>query len=98
MNNERAPATANVEQSLARAQPQFTTDVIELLFLRGTEITVRRLEIRARVNHAPIQPEPVKIIRNVIMKCDHATIAFQRMLFVANSRQQLSRSALDCRS
>ena len=68
VNDEGAPATTNVEQTLAWAQAQFAADVIKLLLLSDIEVVARRVEVRARIQHLAIQPEAIKIIRNIVVE------------------------------
>jgi len=41
---------------------------MEFPFLRGAEVIVERLEIRTGINHATIEPQAIKVIRNIVMK------------------------------
>ena len=79
MDRERAPATTDVEQALAGAQPQLAADVIQFGDLRGVEVVMRAAEIRARINHPRIQPELVEIVRDVVVKRDRLPVAFLGM-------------------
>ena len=77
VKNERAPTAANVEEALASTQTQFVAEIIEFSFLRRIEVIVRRLEVGTGIYHLPIQPEPIKIIRNVVMEGHCAPITFE---------------------
>src|SRR5579863_7825646 len=47
VTDQRAPAAADVEQSLVRLEPQFAADHVELVGLRGCKIVAPVLEIGA---------------------------------------------------
>src|SRR5689334_5236367 len=62
-----APAAADVEQSVARFQSQFPAEMIELLFLRRVEIFRAGFEIRAGIDHMAVEPEPVELVRDIVV-------------------------------
>ena len=54
--HQRAPAAADVQQALARLQPDLAQDVVDLLHLRLVQRLVALLEVGARIDHALAQP------------------------------------------
>ena len=62
MNNEGAPAAADVKKALPRTQAQFAAEIIEFAFLGPIEVILWRLKVCAGIHHAPIKPEAIKII------------------------------------
>jgi hypothetical protein len=67
---ESAPATTNIKKLLPPLEPEFPADQVELARLRLIERLLMRVEIRARVNHALIQPELVKIVADIVVMLD----------------------------
>src|SRR5437667_12831716 len=96
VNDQGAPTATDVEQTLAGTQAQLAAEIIEFAFLRRVEVVVLRDELGAGINHSRIEPETVKIIRDIVMKRDCAPIALQRVLLAAASREQLPRGASHC--
>src|SRR5678815_4515171 len=74
MHDERAPTAADVQESLALAKTQFATNQIELGFLRVVERVSRMLEIRARVDHAFVEPQTIEIVADVVVILDLSLI------------------------
>ena len=70
VHDEPAPAAADVEEPFALAQPQLAADVVELLLLRRVEVVVRCAEVRARVDHPPVEEEPVELGVEVVVVVD----------------------------
>ena len=68
--DQRTPAAADVEELLARVQHQLAADVIELLHLGLVERIRLAAEIRARIDHAFVEPEPIEGVRDVVMMLD----------------------------
>src|SRR5207237_215502 len=52
--HEPAPTAADVQQALARSQPQLAADQVQFLLLRGVQVVVRRPEIGAGVDHPAV--------------------------------------------
>src|SRR5215469_11105871 len=75
MQDQAAPPTADIQQALARPQPKFAADVIQLLLLRSIEGILSRVEICAGIHHAAVQPKLVKLVRNVVVKADSLPVA-----------------------
>src|SRR5439155_26208422 len=61
---------ADVEELLARVQHQLAADVIELLHLGLVERIRLAAEIRARIDHAFVEPEPIERLRDVVTMLD----------------------------
>ena len=70
MDQHRAPAAADVEQPLARLQPQLAADMVELVGLRLVDAVGEIGEIAAAVDHAFVEEEPVEIVRDVVVMLD----------------------------
>ena len=68
--DQPAPAAADVEEALARLEPQLAADVVELLRLRDVERVVLAAEVRARVHHALVEPQPVERVADVVVVRD----------------------------
>src|SRR6185312_5734657 len=56
VHNQSAPSAADIEQALARLQPELAANVVELLLLSRLHSVIRRLEICAGIHHRPIKP------------------------------------------
>lgn len=81
--HERAPAAADVEQALAGLQLDLRQDVVDLLDLRGGEILVAVLEVRARVHHVLVEPQLVELVRDVVVVLDRLLVGALRVIEVA---------------
>src|SRR2546423_10608509 len=68
--NQGAPPAAHVEKPLARLEPQFATNQIELCHLRFVDCRIRFFEISATVNELRIEPEPPEFHRQIVMVTD----------------------------
>ena len=77
VKDERAPAAADIKQVLTGTEAQFAAEIIKLAFLCRIEVIVWRLEISAGINHAPIEPQLVEVIRYIVVKCDCALITLR---------------------
>lgn len=81
-DDQRAPATANVEEALARFQLEFAADEVELRLLGGVEISrrvVRSLEVGAGIRQAMVEPEAIEVFAYVVVKADRRHVAGRRM-------------------
>lgn len=67
---QAAPATADIQQLLARLQAQLATQVAKLGQLRGGEVFPAGFEIGAGIDHFRIQPEPVEVVGQVVVVMD----------------------------
>lgn len=90
--HERAPAAADVEQALAGLKPDLGEDVVDLLDLRGGEILVAVLEVRARVHHVLVEPQLVELVRDVVVILDCLLVGALRVIEVALHARQLARA------
>src|SRR5512143_181349 len=75
VRDERAPAASDIEESLAGMEPQLSADEIELRLLRLVERHRLRLEVRARVHHALVEPYLIEVVADVVMVLDGRAIA-----------------------
>nr|WP_201026828.1 hypothetical protein [Pseudomonas aeruginosa] len=66
MEDQRAPATTDIEQVLAGMQLEFPADQLKLGPLSLFEAIVDLLEVAAGVDHRRIQPESVERIGQVV--------------------------------
>ena len=83
VQEQRPPAAADVEQALARLEPQLAADDLELALLRGLERLVGRREVRARVDEARPEEAAVERVRDVVVVVDHGTVARERVAAAA---------------
>ena len=70
VQGERAPAAADVEQRLARLQPQLAADHIEFVDLRLIEAVAPVVEIAAGVDHLRVEPQPIEGVGDVVVMGD----------------------------
>ena len=75
VEQERAPAAADVEEALARRESQLAADVVELLHLRCVESVGSGTEISARVDEIRVEPHGVERIGHVVVVTDVRAIA-----------------------
>src|SRR5262249_25015565 len=66
----RAPAAADVEESLFRPQTKLAADHVELVALRGRKVVRPVFEIGAAVDDLGIEKERVECVGNVVMVLD----------------------------
>ena len=64
---QSAPTAADIDHGLARPQPQFAADVIQLGQLRFGQGHVVPGEICTTVDHLRIEPELIKVVADVVM-------------------------------
>ena len=98
VDEQSAPAATDVEQTLPRTQAQFAAEIIEFVLLGCIKAIVWRLKVCAGIHHAPIKPQAIKIIRNIVMKCHRTPIALWQMPLPADLRKQLVCGPPNCRS
>ena len=91
-HHERAPAAADVEQALAGLQLDLGEDVVDLLDLRGGEIFVAVLEVRARVDHVLVEPQLVELVRDIVVVLDGLLVRRLRVIEVASHARELARA------
>jgi hypothetical protein len=75
MEEEPAPAAADVEQTFARMQAELAADVVQLLELRRVDGVGVGVEIRARIHHPLVEPDPVERVGDVVVMRDVAAVA-----------------------
>src|SRR6266852_3412524 len=73
--DERAPAAADVQKPLARLEQELPEDVIELLFLGVLQGIGSTAEIGAGIDHVPVQPQRIEVVRNVVVVLNGVAIA-----------------------
>ena len=66
----QAPSRRRFRPRFARPQPQFPADVIELGQLGVFERHRGIGEIRPAIDHLAVEPQPVKVVANVVMMVD----------------------------
>lgn len=90
--HERAPAAADVEQPLAGLELDLRQDMVDLLDLRGREIFIAVLEVRARVHHVLVEPQLVELVRHVVVVLDRLLVGALRVIEVAPHARELARA------
>ena len=78
MQDEPAPAAADVEQTVAGLEPEFAANNVQLVALGRVEILIR-LQKYARVHHAGIEPELVELGRHIVVIANGLGVAFLGM-------------------
>ena len=77
--DQRSPAAADVEQSLACAQVELPADQLELGVLRRIQRLVMAREVRARVRHAVVEPQGVEVVAHVVVGADCGHVPGRRV-------------------
>jgi len=72
---QSAPSAADVEHMLAGAETQLPADVLQLRLLRRVEILRAGGEVRARVDHSPVEPERVEVVADVVVVAHRDRVA-----------------------
>lgn len=62
-----APAAADVQQVLAALEPQLAAQVVEFILLRLLQRFIAGLEVRAGIDHLPVEPELVEVVGNIVV-------------------------------
>ena len=70
VDQQRAPAAADVEQALALGQSELAADELELAFLGGFERLVEVVEVGARVDEARAEQHRVEAVGDVVVMAD----------------------------
>jgi hypothetical protein len=78
-HRERTPPAADVEEFLSGLEHQLVADVVELLQLRLLERVLLGLEVRARINHARVEPELVELVGDVVVVLDRLAVVAPAM-------------------
>src|SRR5438552_2001543 len=79
VHDEATPATADVEETLARLQPQLTAQQIELARLGGVEAFVLVREDAAGIDHARAEDVLEEFVGHVVVVADRLLVALARM-------------------
>src|SRR5436853_431975 len=66
-HDQAAPPAADVEEPLARLEPQLPAHEVELVLLRLVEVAVGAAVVGAGVDHAPVEEEGVELVRRVVV-------------------------------
>src|SRR5690606_5814433 len=74
MAQERAPAAADVEEGLARTQPQLAADQVELVPLRLLERVGPVAEVRARIDHLAVEKQRVEGVADIVVKLNEVLV------------------------
>jgi len=74
-DREPAPAAADVEERLARFQPELAADEIDLVLLRLLELAVRIAIVGAGVEHERVQEQGVEVVRDIVVMRDGLSVA-----------------------
>jgi len=75
VHDQRPPAAADIEEAFARLEAELAADQIELGLLRLIERVIRLGEVGAGVDHAPIEPETIESVTDIVVIADHLLIA-----------------------
>jgi len=79
VKDQPAPAAADVEETLPGLEHELAAYVLEFLLLRLVERIVVALEIRARVRHVAIEPEPIELVGHVVVVLYRTGVLLARM-------------------
>ena len=74
VQDQPAPAAADVEEAFAGAQTQLAADQVELGELRVLQRVAGVAEVGARVDHARVEPEPVEVVADVVVMLDRVAV------------------------
>ena len=80
----------STDQTLARLHLDLREDVVDLLDLRGGEVFIAVFEVRARVDHVLVEPQPVELVRDVVVILDGLPVRRLRVVEVASHTRQLA--------
>ncbi len=75
VQDQRAPAAADIEQAHARLEIELAADQVELGPLRVGQRLVRAGEVRARVGHRLVEQQPVEVVGQVVVVRDRRAVA-----------------------
>ena len=78
-NDQRAPATADVQQPMTGLDAQFAEDVVELLFLRSFQRIGVAAKIGAGVHHVAVEKQMVELVGDVVVVFDGLAITLRGM-------------------
>ena len=100
MQGKAAPAGADLEHVVRRAELELATDEVELGARSVGEGHVRALEQRARVHHGLVEHQPEEIVAEIVVRGDVAPaagpgVAVQPVRGQAQRRGELREAALE---
>ena len=72
VQREGAPSAAGFDDLLAGPEHQLAADVVELRALRLLQRGVRRVVVRAGVDHLLVEPQAVEVVAQVVVMLDVA--------------------------
>ncbi len=79
VQDEAAPAAADVEEALPGLQAQLAADEVQLAELRRLEVGSAIGEVPAGVDHPAVEEEPVEVVRDIVMVADGFAVALHRV-------------------
>ena len=79
IDEQPAPTTTDIQQTLPWLQTQLAAKVIQLLLLRLLKLVIRCGKVGAGVDHAGIQPERVEFVGAVVVIIGGLAIALFRV-------------------
>ena len=68
VQRQRAPAAARLDDVFAGLKPQLAAHVVELRALGVLERRVRPVVVRARIDEVRVEPEPVKVVAQIVVR------------------------------
>src|SRR5689334_17141779 len=77
VDSETSPATARLDDALARLQPHLAADVVHFRYLRFIERSSGCRVVGARVRHGPAQPQRIKLVAYVVVMMNVVARAVQ---------------------
>ena len=93
VQHQAAPSASDIQQPLVSAQAQLAADEVELGPLRGVQVDVLVLEVRAGVRHGAIEKQCVELGRQVVVVPDRRRVARAGMAQAAQVRLRVARGA-----
>ncbi|MDT4861222.1 hypothetical protein FQZ97_958190 [compost metagenome] len=71
---QATPTAADIQQAFARLQTQLAAQMAHLGLLRLIQVFCASLEIGAGIDHLPVQPQRVEVIRDVVVVADGRSV------------------------
>ena len=93
VGNQRSPATAHVEKTLAGMQLQLAADELELRELGELQPVRARCPVGARVDHLLVEKEPVEVVAHVVVVPDRRVVPGNGV--ARGGAEQLTRARTD---
>src|SRR5207247_9813681 len=91
VEDEAAPAAADVEEAVSPLEPELAADEVELALLRRREVVVLRLEVRARIDEPRVEERGKELVRAPVVEVDGGAVALDRVPPPTESRPRLAR-------